>query len=196
MSRIVFLVEERSMAEFLKVFIPREYPGVPFLCIPHEGKTDLVKSIPRKLKAWREPGARFVVIIDNDNRDCTELKDEILASCQEAGRDDTLVRIACQELESWYLGDPEALAAAFGNQGLSERLRKARFRDPDALPRPSDELARLVPAFQKVSGARSVATHIDIARNTSRSFKIFAAGIHRISDASGRPENGIFESLE
>lgn len=191
MSRLIFLVEERSMAEFLAIFITREYPGVPFLCVPHEGKSDLLKSIPRKLKAWREPDARFVVIIDNDNQDCTELKAELLASCRKAGRDDTLVRIACQELEAWYLGDPEALAAAFGDQRLPEKLRKARFRDPDALPRPSDELARMVPAFQKVSGARAVALHIDISRNKSASFKIFTDGLKHISGCDGISQNGI-----
>ena len=26
-----------------------------FLCVAHEGKQDLEKSIPRKLRAWREP---------------------------------------------------------------------------------------------------------------------------------------------
>jgi len=190
MSRIVFLVEERSMAEFLKIWVARTYPTVPFLCVPHEGKSDLRKSIPRKLKAWHEPGVRFVVIIDNDNRNCEELKTELLASCATSGRDDTLVRIACQELEAWYLGDPEALGAAFGDSELPDRLRKARFRHPDALPRPSDELARLVPAFQKVSGARAVAVHIDRTRNRSVSFKIFATSIDQIAEAYRPWRNG------
>lgn len=184
MTRLIFLVEEQSMSEFLRIWIVREFPDLSFQCVPHEGKSDLLKSIPRKLKAWREPNTRFVVIIDNDSKDCEELKAELLASCQAAGRDDVLVRIACQELEAWYLGDPDSLAAAFGNHKLLDKLRKARFRNPDALPRPSDELARLVPAFQKMSGARAVATHIDIARNKSASFRIFAAGIGRIAEAS------------
>jgi hypothetical protein len=183
MSRLVFLVEERSMAEFLNVWLNREHPNLKFLCVPHEGKRDLLQSIPRKLRAWNEPGAHFAVIIDNDNGNCEELKTEILASCRKSGRADALIRIACQELEAWYLGDPEALAAAFREPKLLERLRRARFRDPDALQRPSDELARLVPAFQKVSGARAVAAHIDRARNRSPSFKVFAAGIDQIANA-------------
>ncbi len=190
MSRIVFLVEERSMAEFLKVWLKRTYPKVPFLCVPHEGKSNLLKSIPRKLRAWHEPGARFVVIIDNDGRDCEDLKSKLLALCHESGRHDTLVRIACQELEAWYIGDPEALAAAFGDHGLPNRLRKARFRKPDDIPRPSDELARLVPAFQKVSGARAVAAHIDRARNKSVSFGVFAASIDQIAKAYRPSRNG------
>lgn len=57
MSRVVFLLEERSMKELLEGLLPRLFPGLPFLCIPHEGKRDLERSIPRKLRAWREPGA-------------------------------------------------------------------------------------------------------------------------------------------
>ena len=39
---------------------------MPFICVPHEGKQDLEKSIPRKLRAWREPSAHFIVVRDND----------------------------------------------------------------------------------------------------------------------------------
>lgn len=180
MSRLVFLVEERSMAEFLQIWVPRAFPGLLFKCVPHAGKSDLMKSIPRKLKAWREPGARFVIIIDNDNRGCEELKTQLLKSCRDGGREDALIRIACQELEAWYLGDPQALAAAFADPTLPDRLKKPRFRNPDTLPKPSKDLARLIPAFQKVSGARAVARYIDRERNISASFMTFVAGIDRI----------------
>ena len=60
MSRVVFLLEEYSMKILLEALIPRLVPSLPFLCVPHEGKQDLEKSIPRKLRAWREPGVRFV----------------------------------------------------------------------------------------------------------------------------------------
>jgi hypothetical protein len=189
MSRLVFLVEERSMANFLEVWLAREHPNLPFLCLPHEGKSDLRRSIPRKLRAWREPGVRFVVIIDNDGGDCEALKAELVELCHQAGRDDALIRIACQELEAWYLGDPEALGVAFSDHALPPKLRKARFRNPDAIPRPSDELARLFPAFQKVSGARAVAAHIDIVRNKSVSFRIFAAGINDIAGFYPPPQS-------
>jgi len=69
MSRVVFLLEERSMKILLEELLPRLVPGMPFICIPHEGKQDLEKSISRKLRAWREPGARFVVVRDNDGGD-------------------------------------------------------------------------------------------------------------------------------
>ncbi len=64
MSRIVFFLEEYSMKVLLDGLLPRLFPELPFFCVPHEGKRDLELSIPRKLRAWREPGARFAVIRD------------------------------------------------------------------------------------------------------------------------------------
>lgn len=56
MSKIVFLLEEYSMKVFLEALLPRHFPGLNVQCVSHEGKKDLEKSIPRKLRAWREPG--------------------------------------------------------------------------------------------------------------------------------------------
>lgn len=180
MSQIVFLLEEYSMKALLEGLLPRVFPDLSFLCVPHEGKQDLEKSIPRKLRAWKMPGVRFVVIRDKDAADCSVLKDELIALCQEGRRNDTLVRIACHELEAWYLGEPDALADAFGDDRLREIGSKARYRDPDAVVRPSDELSILCPAFQKVSGARLMARHLSRTRNRSRSFQVTFAGIERI----------------
>ena len=52
------------MQVLLDGLLPRLFPDLPFLCVPHEGKRDLELSIPRKLRAWREPGIRFAVIRD------------------------------------------------------------------------------------------------------------------------------------
>ena len=55
------------------------------------------------------------------------------------------MRIACQELEAWYFGEPDALAEAFGDETLRRIGAKARYRDPDAIERPSAALEQLVP---------------------------------------------------
>ena len=88
------------MGDLLDVLLPRLFPGLPFQCVPHEGKQDLEKSVRRKLRAWREPGVLFCVIRDNDRGDCRRLKAKLLQLCKSSGREDTLVRIACQELEA------------------------------------------------------------------------------------------------
>ncbi len=180
MSRIVFLLEERSMKTLLDGLLPRLMPELPFICIPHEGKQDLEKSIPRKLYAWREPGVRFVIVRDNDGGDCIALKHSLAALCAKAGRADSLVRIACQELEAWYFGEPAAMAQAFGNDKLNKVGNKAQYRNPDNIQQPSREIARLVPEFQKISGARRIASFLSRDGNRSQSFQVMMDGIEGI----------------
>ncbi len=181
MSRIVFLLEDYSMKVLLDGLLPRLVPGLPFLCVHHEGKQDLEKSVTRKLRAWREPGVRFVVLRDNDGGDCRALKDRLATLCRNGGRQDTLIRIACQELEAWYLGEPAALAQAVGNDRLRDLGARARYRDPDAVVRPSAEIESLIPEFQKVSGARRMAILLSRDGNRSRSFQALIEGIDRLA---------------
>jgi hypothetical protein len=177
MSRMVFLLEEPSMKALLETLLPRLFPGLSFVLVPHEGKSDLEKSIPRKLRAWHEPGVRFVVVRDNDGGDCASLKDRLRTLCEQGGRPDTLIRIACQELEAWYLGDFTALAVAYDDPKLAELAGKSKFRDPDALAKPSFEVERLVPEFQKLEGARRLGPLLTEGSNRSPSFGCFVAGV-------------------
>jgi hypothetical protein len=184
-GRVIFLLEEPSMKELLDGLLPRLVPGwrTPqhFQCVPHEGKSDLDRSIPRKLKAWLEPGVRFVVVRDNDNADCSVVKQRLVRACIEAGRPDTLVRLVCQELESWYLADLAALAAAFPGQKVDTPALRKRFADPDRRPKPSQDLALIARGFQKRSGARAMAPLLDPANSRSASFKAFCSGVERIA---------------
>jgi len=182
MSRIVFLLEEFSMKVFLEGLIPRLYPKLQFLCISHEGKQDLEKSIPKKLRAWHEPGVKFIILRDNDGGDCLALKLKLKNLCADSGRPDSLVRVACQELESWYIGDPDAMAEAFGDARLSSIGARAIYRDPDSVRQPSAEIRKLVPSFQKVSGARRMASKLSIDRNTSKSFQIVMKSLAKFND--------------
>lgn len=165
------------MKVLLEGMLPRLFPDLDFLCVPHEGKQDLEKSIPRKLRAWKEAGVRFVVVRDNDGGDCHALKARLHGLCREGRREDTLIRIPCQELEAWYFGEPEALAEAFSDDRLREIGQRSRYRNPDAISDPSSELQRLIPEFQKVSGARRLAAHLSPTRNGSRSFQVLLEGI-------------------
>ena len=179
MSEIVFLVEEPSMAMFLDTWLPISFPELPFRCLPHEGKADLKRSIPRKLRAWRAPGVKFAILIDNDGGNCRALKRELVELCHDCGRPATLVRIVCQELEAWYLGSPETIAEAFEQEKLIDYFSSKKFRNPDSILKPSVELLRIVPEFQKISGARSIARRIHGHRNSSSSFAALVDGIRR-----------------
>ena len=177
MGRMVFLLEEQSMKELLDGLLPRLFPGLNFLCVPHEGKHDLERSIPRKLRAWRVPGDRFVIVRDNDNEDCIALKDRLRQLCRGTGYDDALVRIVCQELEAWYLGQPGAMAAAFGDERLRDISNLPRYRNPDARPNPSKDVEKLYKGFQKIDGARRIADYLALEGNLSHSFNVFLSGV-------------------
>ena len=87
--RLIFLLEERSAKFFLDELLPRILPpGVDFLTIPHEGKQDLRRSIPRKLKGWLHRADRFIIVHDQDSSDCQSLKTELQMLCLNAGRSD------------------------------------------------------------------------------------------------------------
>ena len=180
MNRVVFLLEEYSMKALLDGLLPRLFPDLRFQCVPHDGKGDLEKSIPRKLRAWREPGVRFVVVRDNDRGDCVALKEYLRGLCADRPEEDCLIRIACQELEAWYLGEPDALADAFKKESLRRIGSRARFRKPDAVHYPARALSQLVPQYQKISGARALANHLTRQRNRSPSFQATMDGVERL----------------
>ena len=188
-GRIVFLLEEPSMKILLDGLLPRLFPGWVegrhFQCIPHEGKSDLDKSIPIKLRAWRIPDDRFVIVRDNDSAACIDIKGRLRVVCIESGRPETLVRLVCQELESWYIGDLKALAAAFDDPKLDTPSLRKRFANPDEWHKPSVELQRLIPTFQKGGGARAMAACLREAGNISRSFQVFVGGVRRIAAEMG-----------
>jgi hypothetical protein len=190
-GRIVFLLEEPSMKILLEGLLPRLFPGwvagQHFLCVPHQGKSDLDTSIPRKLCAWRIPGDRFVIVRDNDNANGVNLKARFRAMCAANGRPETLVRLVCQELESWYLGDLQALAQAFADAKLDTPALRKRFSGPDVWQKPSVEVSRLVPSFQKGSGARAMAACLRETGNRSRSFQVFVQGVRRVASEMGHP---------
>lgn len=184
MRQIIFLLEELSMKVFLDGYLPRLMPGLNFLCIKHEGKQDLEKSIPRKLRAFQN--ALFVVLRDNHGADCFAIKARLQLLCKVGGRSDALVRIVCQELEAWYLGSPQALASVYHHSQLRDLARKAKYRNPDRLGSPSSEIVKLTSAFRKMDGARRMAAAMPLqaSANSSPSFRVFVEGVLRISQNS------------
>ena len=185
---VVFLVEELSMVDFLNELLPRLFPDLEFRCVPHEGKTDLEGSLVRVLRSWRTPGVRFVVMRDQNGGDCHAVKDKLNALCAQGQRPDSLVRVVCRELEAWYIGDMEALTAAFPDAGkrIRRELRKRRFHNPDDVVQPARALSALIPQFQKRSSARSLGRHLS-RENRSRSYQVFLAGVERLL-SEGTPE--------
>ena len=180
---IVFMVEELSMADLLDQLLPRLFPELEFRCVPHEGKSDLERSLVRKLRAWRTPGVRFVVMRDQDSADCREVKSRLRDLCERGGRPDALVRVVCRELEAWYVGDLDALTAVFPDAAGRVRSKRARrrFNNPDDVVQPAKALAELIPTFQKRSAATAIGALLS-RENRSRSYQVFLEGVERLHE--------------
>lgn len=181
MTKLVLMVEEKSASVFLETVLPKIVPQLNYVLITHEGKKDLENSLPRKLRAWREPNVRFLVLRDKDSEDCIQLKQRLLKICNDAGRSDTIVRIAVHCLESWMLGDLNAIASAYNSPSISMLSSKAKFRNPDRLANANDEIAKIVPEYQKVSGARAIAPFINLSVNQSPSFNTFINAVRQFA---------------
>jgi hypothetical protein len=187
MKELVFLLEEPSIREVLLVLVPPLVPSdVVCRFIPHQGIKDLEKSIPRKLRAWTNADARFVVVRDKHFADCRKVKQHLLNLCNQGHRQNTLVRIVCHELESWFLGDLAAVEDAYCLRGIGKRQAESKFRTPDKLPNAEQELRRLVPQYQKIGGSRRIAPHLNVSRNKSHSFSVFISGIRRLAEDNPR----------
>jgi hypothetical protein len=170
---IVFLLEELSARVLIEGIWPRlaGTHGVSPRYIVFEGKQDLERQLERKLRGYLNPSARFIVMRDQDASDCRMVKDELLTRCYGLRVDWIRVRIACRELETFYLGDLRAVELGLGLSGLGKRQNEARFRDPDELRSPARELERLTrDQYQKIAGTRCIAPHLDLESNRSRSF--------------------------
>ncbi len=170
-EHVVFLLEEPSAQDFLEGVLPIILPPeIERHFLVFEGKQDLEKQMVRRLRGWRRPNTRFVVMRDQDSGDCVAIKRKLQGLCATGGRTDAVVRIACREMEAFFVGDWHAVANAFGRPGLGDNDRRAKFRDPDLLGSPSKELMRLIPGYQKRSGARRISRHLNPSRNRSASF--------------------------
>lgn len=188
MQRVVFLVEGAADAGFLHAFLLRV--GISeerFTITTFKGKGDLLGSFHLHIRRWREPGTRFVILVDQDGDDCRRLKRDITESAQEKcaiQSERLLVRIACREAEAWYLGDIAALQEAYPDARPSVWRSISRRKNPDdiRLPKPSGMLAN-IPGFAKRDAAERMGDILgrkwleSIEDNRSASFRCFVSGV-------------------
>jgi len=79
-------------------------------------KRILLDRLPSALRGYgKTPGIdAVVVVVDSDRRNCAEFLAELkalVAACNPAPN--TMFRLAIEEVEAWYLGDQQALRAAY-----------------------------------------------------------------------------------
>jgi len=182
MPTLVFFLEEPSAQDALEGILPRILPdSISVQYLVFEGKQDLERRMGKRMRAWLKPDTRFVVLRDQDSGDCRKIKSNLAQLCRDAGKPDTLIRIACRELESWFVGDLAAVSRAFELPKLSEQQRKAIYRDPDVLANPVAELRKYIPTYQKRDGARRIGEHLNVDNNCSRSYAAFVSAVQRLA---------------
>lgn len=184
MTTVVFFLEGPSEKEMLIGLLPRLLSReLDIRYLVFRGKQDLEKHLIQRMQGWRIPNSIFIVLRDQDFADCRIVKAKLHALCRQTGKAPFLIRIACRELESFYLGDLAAVEQGLGLKGLQTRQRTRKFRNPDELANPAEELMKLTGnRYDKLSGSRAIAPHLDFQRNQSHSFKVLVDGIRRLVD--------------
>ena len=181
MRELVFLLEEPSARELLQTIVPQILGNAYSVqYIVFDGKQDLEKKLTFKLKYYCNPDAVFIVMRDQDSGDCMKIKAELKTKCEEAGKSHFLIRIACHELETFYLADLAAVEKAFGKP-VAKLQNKQKYRNPDDLSNAKEELQKLCPAYSEISGSRKIAPFMDITNTRSMSFSHLVRGIKKIS---------------
>lgn len=181
MKHLVFLLEEPSARDLLQGFLPSVLPAELLVrYVVFEGKQDLEKQLVRRIRSWLAAESVFVILRDQDAADCTVVKQNLSHLVKETGREDVLIRVVCRELESWVIGDWDAVAQAFGKPQLRSQARKAVYRNPDRLANPIRELRKFIPDYQKRDGARRMGPLLKPETNQSPSFRNFCSGLDRL----------------
>ena len=197
--QIEFLLEEPSAEVALNAILPKILSNtVSYYFHVFEGKDDLLNNLPNRLKGyrpWIPDDWRIIVLIDEDRRDCHELKAYLEKAAHEAGfvtkssaapNEDFQVvnRLVIEELEAWFFGDVEALHTAYPK--IPENLQsKAKYRKPDAIRGGTYEALEYLlmqkdyykGRISKPTVAQKIAEHMEPSRNNSKSFQVFLEGI-------------------
>ncbi len=130
------------MEAFLKILIEKEFPEITYHFIKFRGKSDLLKSLGKRLKGYAksmQEYERIFVLVDRDRDDCYELKTTLEHFAIDAGlktkssspENYQIVNIIVIDmLEAWYFGHWDAVCKAYPKM-KHETIKQKNFRKPD-----------------------------------------------------------------
>lgn len=201
MITLEVFVEEPSAEAALEIILPKMLDdNVNYSIHPHQGKPDLFKNVRSRLAGLRHSelqNMRILVLYDNDDHpDCKQKKDELSKVIADVGlivpsqdneeivRPNALVRVVMQELESWFLGDADAIRKAFPRVDRTFE-KKEKYRKPDGIRGGASETLHSLlqksgyykNKFPKIEVARRISQHMDPTKNRSKSFQVFKSGV-------------------
>jgi hypothetical protein len=198
--RLHVLVEGSADEAFFRGWLPRFLPGHTATVIPHRGKgrlsgnpgkrpdprqQGLLDQLPAKLRAYgrtlNPETDRVLVVVDLDEDSCTDLKSRLLALLDFCDpRPVVLFRIAIEETEAFYLGDPQAVRKAFP----SAKLAKLTSYAQDSICNTAELFRDVIgDAWEnKVEWAERMANYLaasrrDVSRHGSPSFRQLCRGL-------------------
>lgn len=205
-EHVEVLVEEASMEALLRVLLPRLAGPLSFDVYQHQGKHNLLKRLPGRLRgyaSWLPPSWRIIVVVDRDEDDCSRLKADLEGFAVEAGLATrtsaaggpyaVVNRLAIEELEAWYFGDWAAVRAAYPDV-RANIPRQARYRLPDAIAGGTwENFERILKrsgyftsGLRKIEAARTISAHLDREANRSQSFQALRTAILEIAAEAGQ----------
>lgn len=182
--QLLCCLEERSARLMLDVVLNRILPSNwRRQYIVFEGKKDLLNRIAGRVRGWRCRGMAILVLCDQDAQDCKALKAVLSRCIADTGRAlPVKIRIACHELENFYLGDLAAVERGLRIAGLSRLAAKNPYRRPDEMTNAPEQLRKITGnAYQKCAGSQAIAPFLDLAGgNRSASFNALVSAIREL----------------
>ncbi len=187
------------MEAFLESVLPKIVAEMSYQIYNYQCKQQLIERPPQRLQGyarWLPDNWRIIVILDRDNDDCKELKQDLDDIAADAGiitrsrnTDEYHIvnRLAIEELEAWYFGDWQAVKSAYPR--VSERVPRRRgYRNPDKIKGGTWEaFERLLQAsgyfgggLAKIEAARTISEYISPERNTSHSFQTLKSVLEEV----------------
>ncbi|PKK87959.1 MAG: hypothetical protein CVV64_20855 [Candidatus Wallbacteria bacterium HGW-Wallbacteria-1] len=201
LEKLLVFVEEYSMQVTLEQILPQMLGEINYQVFPFQCKDELLKELPIRLRGFRSwiPEAwSIIVLVDRDDDNCIELKQQLEIHAHSAGlitrssssegrKFEVINRIVIEELEAWFFGDWNAVRTAYPRVPATIP-KQAKYRNPDAIKGGTWEaLERILQragyfstGLRKSECAREIAQHMDIHHNTSHSFSMFKNAIESI----------------
>lgn len=181
--------EELSCKSLVDRIVPGLLPkGADFHVYDHQGKQDLEQALKSTVPSIsRIPDSRILITIDQDNSNCKQLKVKLLNLIEGKCLCPYMIRIICRKLECWYLGDLQAIKAAYPRFDPDKHTHASAFRNVDNIQNAPEKMLKIVPELNKreylpkLEFSRKVSAHLNIDRNTSTSFRHFVSAVRKLT---------------
>ena len=122
------------------------------------------------------------MVHDQDSNDCLLLKERLRDLVQINNHNAIipfLIRIACKELENWYLGDMLAIEEVYPHFKAAKYQHKKKYKTNPDLLFGAQELKRIVKGFSKGLASKQIPKFMSLEVNKSKSFQHLLTGIER-----------------